>query len=186
MGALNVQAVDEVALTEVFLPHLLPKHWHGKPFVPREQTAEGPQPDWFGLLWRKLKVIAVSTVCMAPNMTSWNIPTTMQRLERNHLLGISNPRLAVCTPLPVSCVAVLHADVVFGVQDFDNLEHFSKWPLLPTVDGVASLAPLHSSALVREIDAETAPGPAVSALGKLGIRWAICQHELPICLWVHL
>ena len=56
MRALNVQAVDEAALTDVFLPHLLPMHWHGQAFVPAGQAAEGPQPAWFCLLWRKLKV----------------------------------------------------------------------------------------------------------------------------------
>ena len=62
MGALNVQAGDEDALTEVFLPHLLPKHWHGQAFLPAGQAAGGPQPDWFCLLWRKLKVVPVSTM----------------------------------------------------------------------------------------------------------------------------
>ena len=56
VGALNVQAVDEAALTEVFLRHLLPKHWRGQAFVLAGLAAEGPQPAWFCLLWRKLKV----------------------------------------------------------------------------------------------------------------------------------
>ena len=70
MGALNVQAVDEAALTEVFLPHLLPTHWRGKAFVPAGQAAEGPQPAWFGLLWRKLKVNLLGTISMASDARS--------------------------------------------------------------------------------------------------------------------
>ena len=65
MGSLNVQAVDEVALTEVFLPLLLPMHWRGQAFVPAGQAAEGPQPAWFCLLWRKLKVNPFSTISVA-------------------------------------------------------------------------------------------------------------------------
>lgn len=51
LGCLNLQVVDELALTEVFFPQLLPDHWRGKAFV----AEEGPQPEWFKLLWRKLK-----------------------------------------------------------------------------------------------------------------------------------
>ena len=115
---------------------------------------------------------------------------TNRKLKRQHAKGTSKlgvPRLAgvvLCACLRLE--AVLHADIVSCVQDFENLEHFTRWPLLPTVDGIASLTPLQSSTLVREIEVESAPELAVAALGKLGIRWASSQHEPHTCLCSHL
>ena len=108
MGALNVQAVDEAALTEVFLPHLLPTHWRGKAFVPAGQAAEGPQPAWFCLLWRKLKVNPFSTMSVASDPQAVILPFPCGSLN------VSMPRYQpvqacsfddLCTPSPVSCIA---------------------------------------------------------------------------------
>ena len=57
------------------------------------------------------------------------------------------------------------------VQEFEQLDCVRGWPVLPTVDGVASLSPLQASVLVWEPDTEEAPPAANSALRKLGIRW---------------
>ena len=56
LGSLNLQILDNSALAEVFFPRVLPAHWHKQAFVARGSADEGPQTEWFSLLWRKLKV----------------------------------------------------------------------------------------------------------------------------------
>lgn len=55
-------------------------------------------------------------------------------------------------------------------QEFEDLQCFMGWPILPTEGGVASLTALQASALVWVPDTEGILEPARSALRKLGIR----------------
>ena len=59
------------------------------------------------------------------------------------------------------------------MQEFEELDCVKGWPVLSTVDGVASLFPLQVSVLVWEPDTKEAPPAAKSALQKLGIRWVM-------------
>ena len=66
------------------------------------------------------------------------------------------------------------------MQEFEELDCLTGWPVLPTADGIASLVPLQASSLVWEPDTAEGPAPALSALQKLGIRWAIALAHLGI------
>ena len=57
------------------------------------------------------------------------------------------------------------------LQEFEELDCFTRWPILPVTDGIAALAPLQTSMLVWEPSAPEVPVPAVLGLQKLGIRW---------------
>ena len=59
------------------------------------------------------------------------------------------------------------------MQEFEDLECFAAWPIVPTLEGTASLTPLQASMLVWEHDAEEVSALACSALQKLGIRSAL-------------
>ena len=58
------------------------------------------------------------------------------------------------------------------MQEFEDLVCFAAWPIVPTLEGTASLKPLQASVLVWEGDDEEVSALACSALQKLGIRSA--------------
>lgn len=65
------------------------------------------------------------------------------------------------------------------MQEFEDLECFAAWPIIPTLEGTASLTPLQASVLVWEYDDEDVSAIACSALQKLGIRSALISAPQP-------
>ena len=113
-----------------------------------------------------------------------------------HICTLSNI-FGICYPLPMSCghhlvwrdnaaqavslrAVTLPRVMLSGLclQEFEELDYFTSWPVLPTTDGIAALAPLHTSTLVWEPGASEAPASAVPGLQKLGIRWAFSQQVM--------
>lgn len=82
-------------------------------------------------------------------------------------------------PLPQQCFACPECGPC--MQEFEELHCVTGWPVLPTVDGVASLSPLQASVLVWEPDTEEAPPPAKSGFQKLGIRWVFVLAYSGFC-----